>query len=73
MEVDQSCPGPPWRECALDHVAISVDNLDETLARLKSEGVTVVSGPRRSNGLRSAFVEAPDRMELELVEGHATR
>lgn len=56
---------------ALDHVAMSVDDLDQTVARLKSEGVTIVSGPRRANGLRSAFILAPDRMELELVEGHA--
>jgi catechol 2,3-dioxygenase-like lactoylglutathione lyase family enzyme len=55
---------------ALDHVAVSVDDLDATLARLKQEGVRVLSGPRKADGLRSAFVEAPDTMELELVEGH---
>ena len=54
-------------------MAFSVDNLDETLARLKSEGVTIVSGPRKADGVRSAFIQAPDRMELELVEGHAAR
>jgi catechol 2,3-dioxygenase-like lactoylglutathione lyase family enzyme len=58
---------------ALDHVAVSVDNLDDTLARLTREGVTILSRPRRANGLRSAFIEAPDKMELELVEGHAKR
>ncbi len=57
----------------IDHVAVSVDDLDQTLTRLRAEGVTVLSGPRRSNGVRSAFVQAPDRMELEIVEGHATR
>src|SRR6185436_13264849 len=54
-----------------DPVAVSVDDLDATLARLKQEGVKVVSGPRKADGLRSAFIEAPDKMELELVEGHA--
>jgi catechol 2,3-dioxygenase-like lactoylglutathione lyase family enzyme len=44
---------------ALDHVAFSVDDLDATLARLKSEGVTIVSGPRKADGVRSAFIEAP--------------
>ena len=58
---------------ALDHVAVSVDDLDATLARLKQEGVRVVSGPRNVDGLRSAFVEAPDKMELEIVEGQARR
>jgi hypothetical protein len=32
-----------------------------------------VSGPRKADGLRSAFVEAPDKMELEIVEGQASR
>ena len=58
---------------ALDHVAVSVDNLDETLARLKQEGVRVLVGPRKVDGLRSAFIEAPDAMALELVEGQARR
>ena len=56
---------------ALDHVAVSVDDLDATLARLKQERVRIVSGPRKADGVRSAFIEAPDKMELEIVEGHA--
>lgn len=55
----------------IDHVAISVDNLDQTLARLREEGVKVLTAPRRTNDMRSAFVQAPDNMELEIVEGHA--
>jgi len=54
-------------------VAFSVDDLDGTLARLKGEGVRIVSGPRKADGVRSAFIQAPDGMELELVEGHAKR
>ncbi|HZL93938.1 MAG TPA: inorganic diphosphatase [Vicinamibacterales bacterium] len=55
---------------ATDHVAISVGNLDQTLARLREQGVKVLTPPRRANGMRSAFVQAPDNMELEIVEGH---
>lgn len=58
---------------ALDHVAVSVDDLDATLARLKREGVRIISGPRKADGFRSAFIEAPDKMELEIVEGQARR
>jgi len=58
---------------ALDHVALSVDDLDATLARLAQEGVRVISGPRKVDGLRSAFVEAPDKMELEIVEEPARK
>jgi len=57
----------------IDHIAVSVDNLDQTLARLKSEGVTIVSGPRASHGMRSAFIQAPDNMQVEIVEGHAKK
>jgi catechol 2,3-dioxygenase-like lactoylglutathione lyase family enzyme len=58
---------------ALDHVAVSVDDLDATLARLKQENVRIISGPHKADGLRSAFIEAPDKMELEIVEGQAKR
>lgn len=58
---------------ALDHIAFSVDDLDQTVARLRSEGVKVLGSPRRSSGLRSVFVEGPDGMEIEIVEGHARR
>lgn len=57
----------------IDHVAISVDNLDQTLARLRAEGVKVLTPARTVNGLRSAFVQAPDNMELEIVEGQARK
>jgi catechol 2,3-dioxygenase-like lactoylglutathione lyase family enzyme len=57
----------------IDHIAISVDDLDQTLIRLRDEGVKVLSGPRKADGLRSAFVQAPDNMEIELVEGHPAR
>jgi catechol 2,3-dioxygenase-like lactoylglutathione lyase family enzyme len=57
----------------IDHVALSVDRLDETIARLTKNGVTVVGKPRRSMGgrIRSVFVKAPDNVEIEIVEGHA--
>ena len=51
-----------------DHVAFSVDDLDQTLERLKREGVKVLTIPSRSGGMRTAFVQAPDNVELELVD-----
>jgi catechol 2,3-dioxygenase-like lactoylglutathione lyase family enzyme len=59
----------------IDHFALSVDRLDETIARLKNDGVMVIGKPRKSLGgrIRSVFVKAPDNVEIELVEGHATR
>lgn len=55
----------------VDHVGFSVDSLNETIERLKSEGVKIsnpTSGPR---GLKRAFIEGPDYIQIELVEGHA--
>jgi catechol 2,3-dioxygenase-like lactoylglutathione lyase family enzyme len=60
---------------ALDHFAFSCDSLDEMLARLRKDGVRVVEGAHSSFGgaMRSAFVEGPDNVLIELVEGHAKR
>lgn len=57
----------------IDHFAFSVENLEETLKHLRADGVQVIQEPKRSmNGkLRSAFIQGPDRVEIELVEGHA--
>jgi catechol 2,3-dioxygenase-like lactoylglutathione lyase family enzyme len=54
----------------LDHFAFAVPDLDRTLARLKADGVTVLRPPATLFGgvLRSAFVMAPDNVELELVQ-----
>jgi catechol 2,3-dioxygenase-like lactoylglutathione lyase family enzyme len=58
---------------AIDHVAFSVDNLDETLQRLRSAGVKMLDEPRSILGVRSAMIEGPDRIAIEIVEGHATK
>ncbi len=56
----------------IDHIAFSVGALDETLSGLEAGGVRVLRRPRTSKeGFRSAFVQAPDGVELELVDGHA--
>jgi catechol 2,3-dioxygenase-like lactoylglutathione lyase family enzyme len=54
----------------IDHIAFSVDDLDSALARLEAGGVKIVQRPQPALGgrLRSAFIAAPDGVELELVE-----
>jgi len=56
----------------IDHVAFSVINLEAALTRLEAMGVTVLQRPRTTldGQVRSAFIQAPDGVELELVEGH---
>jgi catechol 2,3-dioxygenase-like lactoylglutathione lyase family enzyme len=56
-----------------DHIGFGVDNLDETLARLKNDGVKITAEPRSVAGgkVRFAFIEGPDHIAIELVEGQA--
>lgn len=59
----------------IDHFAFRVDHLDATLARLRKDGVRVLSEPGAASAdrMRSAFVQAPDRVRLELVEAPAAQ
>ena len=56
----------------IDHVAFSVDDLAATLKRLSDDGVKIVSKPAKIEGrdVTSAFIEGPDRILIELVQGH---
>ena len=51
-----------------DHIGFSVDNLEQTLERLKKDGVKVTDGPRSGAGGKYAFIEGPDHIRIELVE-----
>jgi lactoylglutathione lyase len=52
------------------HVAIGVDDLDTTLARLKDQGIEPEREPYsiREGGSRLCFVQDPDRYRIELIE-----
>jgi predicted enzyme related to lactoylglutathione lyase len=51
-----------------DHIGFSVDNLAQTLDRLKKDGVKVTDGPHTSPGGKYAYIEGPDHIKIELVE-----
>ncbi len=53
---------------AIDHIAFSVDDLGATMARLRQEGVKVLE-----SAAKSAMIEGPDHIAIELVEGQAER
>lgn len=59
----------------VDHVAFSFDNLGDTLAKMKKDGIKVTQEirPMRGGKTRHAFIEGPDHILVELVEGHAAR
>ena len=52
------------------HIAVGVDDLDGTLARLKEQGIEPEREPYRvrEGGSRLAFVKDPDQYRVELIE-----
>ena len=53
----------------LVHLAFEVDDLKSFTAYLASKGVPLTDGPTESSGGgKFAFIEAPDRYEIELIE-----
>jgi catechol 2,3-dioxygenase-like lactoylglutathione lyase family enzyme len=52
----------------VDHWALSVADLDSTVTRLKSEGVTFLEEIHPWGNMRAAMIEGPDRVAIELVE-----
>ncbi|MEK6288843.1 MAG: VOC family protein [Acidobacteriota bacterium] len=59
----------------VDHVGFSVDNLAETLEKLRKDGVKVTDEIKTAAGgkIKYAFIEGPDKIRIELVEGHARK
>ncbi|NDD63240.1 MAG: hypothetical protein EBZ36_04575 [Acidobacteria bacterium] len=65
----------PTRGRAIDHLGIRVDDLNETLSLMRQDGVKVTAAarPLAGRGVRSAFIEGPDRIGIELVEDRSNR
>lgn len=59
----------------VDHIGISVDNLDDAIAKLKAAGVKVTDEPKSVAGgrIKYAFIEGPDKMRIEVIEGRAKK
>jgi len=51
-----------------DHIALSVTDLDAWTARLRGEGVTILSGPYRLGDARAIMIEGPSREAIELLQ-----
>jgi lactoylglutathione lyase len=53
------------------HIALAVDDLDETLERLKQQGIEPEREPYRvrEGGSRICFVRDPDEYRVELIDG----
>ncbi|HYM13226.1 MAG TPA: VOC family protein [Bryobacterales bacterium] len=59
----------------VDHVGFSFENLPEALQSLRESGVKVTDEIRTAAGgkIKYAFIEGPDKIRIELVEGQPRR
>jgi predicted enzyme related to lactoylglutathione lyase/uncharacterized glyoxalase superfamily protein PhnB len=59
----------------VDHVAFSFANLREAFEKLREDGVKVTEGIMSNAGgrVKNAFIEGPDKIRIELIEGHAQK
>ena len=61
--------GHPDPYYGLDHFGLRVQNLDETVAQLRSRGAEFAVEPRLApSGAKIAFIRAPDGVRVELVQ-----
>jgi catechol 2,3-dioxygenase-like lactoylglutathione lyase family enzyme len=65
----------PTKGRAIDHIGFSFDNLPEALERMRKDGVKVTDEIKTVAGgkIKYAFVEGPDKIRIELVEGQARK
>jgi catechol 2,3-dioxygenase-like lactoylglutathione lyase family enzyme len=61
-------PLAPTRGRLMDHVALSVPDLDAWAAKLRAEGVRFLEQPHRLGDTRAFMIEGPSREAIELVE-----
>lgn len=53
----------------VDHFGFAVDCMDSAVSELRTKGVSILEGPWSPRpGLRICYIEAPDRVRIELSE-----
>jgi catechol 2,3-dioxygenase-like lactoylglutathione lyase family enzyme len=62
----------PTKGRSIDHIGFSVDDLPETLDRMRKDGIKVTDEMKTILGgkLKYAFIEGPDQIRIEVVEDH---
>ena len=61
-------PAAPTRGQLMDHIALSVADLDAWLDKLEAAGVAFLERPYTIGGLRAVMIEGPSREAIELIE-----
>ena len=61
-------PLAPTQGRLIDHISLSVGDLDAWIAKLRGEGVTFLKPPYRIGGTRAVMIEGPSREAIELIQ-----
>src|ERR1700709_438976 len=66
---DPTAAAPPFPYYGLEHIGLTVDNVDAAVEELRALGADIAIGPlTRSPGLRLAFIRGPDGVVVGLGE-----
>ena len=52
----------------LEHIAVDTDDYSGTLAQFRTKGVRILEELPPNNGRRVCFLEAPDGVQIEVIE-----
>ena len=63
-----TAPAAPTRGHLMDHVALSIADLDAWIAKLDTEKVTFLERPHTVGTFRAVTIEGPSREAIELIE-----
>ncbi len=63
-------PAGPTRGHLMDHMSLSVADLDAWITKLRAEGVTFLEQPYKVGEYRAIMIEGPSREAIELIEIH---
>ena len=66
---DPTAAAPAFPHYGLEHLGLTVDDVDAACEELRAKGAEIAIGPlTRSPGLRLAFVRGPEGIMVELVQ-----
>jgi catechol 2,3-dioxygenase-like lactoylglutathione lyase family enzyme len=66
---DPTAPPPRFPYYGVEHIGLTVDDVDAAVAELRAKGAEIAIGPlTRDPGTRLAFIRGPDAVMVELVQ-----
>jgi catechol 2,3-dioxygenase-like lactoylglutathione lyase family enzyme len=66
---EATATAPPFPHHGLEHIGLTVDDVDAAVEELRAKGAEIAIGPlTRNPGLRLAFIRGPEGIMIELVQ-----